>query len=493
MWHARTAETAAGGASGERRTSLVRPQQRAKAHWYLPFALTADVAGIVLPTALMFHLNRQPHAAGTAAVAAAAWLAVRALRRRYAARALGESRGSLPVLHDWLILIGVLAVLRAAADLHHPPLLCLLALLPAPVVTLVARKLTWHHLVAARREAQVVTRVLVLGEPAAAGEVAEHLSSRTDHPYVVVGVVAIGEGQVRTGAPVAARLGTAAPRAVDGDARTVLDAVDRLRADVVLVAPGARMTGPRLRRLTWVLHDSGVELTLAPGLVECAVKRIETVSAAGMALLRVAPPVRHGVQQVLKSVTDRVGAALGLLVLSPLFLGIGAAVRLTSPGPVFYRQVRIGQDREPFLMWKFRTMFIDADARKAELTQSNEHDGLMFKMRRDPRVTKVGRLLRRTSMDELPQLINVLCGAMSLVGPRPPLPEEVARYDDVELRRLSVRPGMTGLWQISGRSDLSWDETVELDLHYVDNWSFTSDVDVMARTFRAVVDGRGAY
>jgi lipopolysaccharide/colanic/teichoic acid biosynthesis glycosyltransferase len=146
-------------------------------------------------------------------------------------------------------------------------------------------------------------------------------------------------------------------------------------------------------------------------------------------------------------------------------------------------------------MWKFRTMVVDAEARKAELerTGANENDGLMFKMRRDPRVTRVGRLLRRCSLDELPQLVNVVRGEMSLVGPRPPLPDEVARYDEVELRRLAVKPGITGLWQVSGRSDLSWDETVALDLQYVDNWSFGGDVDVMARTLRAVVDGRGAY
>ncbi|WP_308368859.1 sugar transferase [Streptomyces sp. ISL-36] len=448
---------------------------------------------MALPAALILHAEHQPYADTGAIVAALSWAGVRALRRRYARRALGESRGSLPVLHDWLILLGVLAVFRAAADLHHPPLLCLAALVPAPVLTLICTKLTWHHLVTARREAQVVTRVLVLGEPAAAGDVAEHLAGRTEHPYVVVGVVAIGEGPVRTGAPVAARLGASMPKAADGDTAPVLRAARELEADVVLVAAGARMAGERLRRLSWGLHDAGTELALAPGLVEFAVKRLETTSAAGMALLRVAPPVRDGVQQVLKSVMDRGGAALGLVALAPLFLVIGVAVRLTSPGPVFYRQVRIGQGRVPFVMWKFRTMFLDADARKAELSEANEHDGLMFKMRRDPRVTGVGRVLRRTSLDELPQLINVLRGSMSLVGPRPPLPEEVARYGDVELRRLSVRPGMTGLWQISGRSDLSWDETVELDLHYVDNWSFTSDVDVMARTFRAVVDGRGAY
>lgn len=491
MWHARTTETdSARPHTGPRPAP---PHSRAKARWYPAAALGVDVLGAGLPTALILRSERQPYVFAGAVVAALAWSGLRALRRRYAARALGESRGSLPVLHDWLVLLGVLAVLRAAADLHHPPLLCLAALLPAPVLTLACTKLTWHHLVAARREAQVVTRVLVLGEPRAADDVAEHLAGRTDHPYVVVGIVAIGDGPVRTGAPVADRLGAWMPEAADGDTAPVLAAARDLEADVVLVAAGARMAGERLRRLSWGLHDAGTELALAPGLVECAVKRLETTSAAGMALLRVAPPVRGGVQQVLKSVMDRVGAALGLLVLSPLFLVIGAAVRLTSPGPVFYRQIRIGQGRSPFVMWKFRTMYVDADARKAALSHANEHDGLMFKMRRDPRVTRVGRLLRRTSLDELPQLFNVLRGSMSLVGPRPPLPEEVARYRDVELRRLSVRPGMTGLWQISGRSDLSWDETIELDLHYVDNWSFTSDVDVMARTFRAVVDGRGAY
>jgi lipopolysaccharide/colanic/teichoic acid biosynthesis glycosyltransferase len=187
------------------------------------------------------------------------------------------------------------------------------------------------------------------------------------------------------------------------------------------------------------------------------------------------------------------GAGVGLLLLSPLLGAIALAVRCTSPGPVFYRQTRYGQHGTPFTMWKFRTMVVDADARKAELTAANENDGLMFKIRRDPRVTRVGRLLRRCSLDELPQLLNVLSGEMSLVGPRPPLPDEVARYDEVELRRLSVKPGITGLWQVSGRSELSWDETLALDLRYVDNWSFLGDVDVMARTFRAVVDGRGAY
>ncbi|WP_030200502.1 sugar transferase [Streptomyces sp. NRRL S-87] len=463
-----------------------------KARWYLPAALTTDLLGAGVPVALVFNASDQPRPVGCALGAALVWTGVQALRRRYAGRALGESRGVLPVLHDWLILIGVLAVARAATGESSAPLVSLCALVPALLLTVACHKLTYRHLGAARREAQAVSRVLVVGEPEAAEAVIGHLAGRTDHPYVVVGAVPIGPGRLTSGVPEPARLGAEAAEGLS-EAEAVLTAVRDQHADLVLVAPGARLAGERLRRIAWALHDAGLELAVFPGLVEISVKRLETLSAGGLAVLRVAPPVSRGIQPVLKSALDRVGAALGLLVLAPVFLGLVAAIRLGSPGPAFYTQRRIGRDGEPFTMWKFRTMVVDADRLKAELAGSNENDGHMFKMRRDPRVTRVGRLLRRTSLDELPQLFNVLTGQMSLVGPRPPLPEEVAEYDEVELRRLSVRPGMTGLWQISGRSDLSWDETIALDLQYVDNWSFTSDVDLVARTFRAVVDGRGAY
>lgn len=464
-----------------------------KARWYLPAAVSADFLGAAVPVGLVFSAAQQVRPVYCALAAAVAWTGVQALRRRYAVRALGESRGVLPVLHDWLILIGVLAVARVVTEEDTPRLSALGALLPALLITVACHKLTYRHLTAARREAQAVSRVLLVGEPDAAEDVIAHLAARTDHPYVVVGVVPVGAGALASGVPVAGRLDAEMAGTPGGDSAAVLGAVRSHNADLVLVAPGARIAGERLRRVAWALHDTGVELAVFPGLVEVSVKRLETVSAGGLAVLRVAPPVSRGVQPLLKSALDRVGAAAGLLLLSPFFLGIVLAIRLGSRGPAFYRQQRIGRDGIPFVMWKFRTMVVDADARKADLTGHNENDGLMFKMRRDPRVTRVGRLLRRTSMDELPQLINVLTGDMSLVGPRPPLPEEVAQYDEVELRRLTVRPGMTGLWQISGRSDLSWDETIQLDLQYVDNWSFTSDVDVMGRTLRAVVDGRGAY
>ncbi|EWM66907.1 bacterial sugar transferase [Micromonospora sp. M42] len=198
-------------------------------------------------------------------------------------------------------------------------------------------------------------------------------------------------------------------------------------------------------------------------------------------------------QPVLKTVLDRVLAVLGIAVVSPLLFGIALAVKLTSRGPVFYRSERVGQNGVPFMMWKFRSMKVGADAMKAELAGENENDGAMFKMRRDPRVTRVGRLLRRTSLDELPQLLNVVSGQMSLVGPPPPLPDEVATYSETERRRLAVRPGMTGLWQISGRSDLSWDEAVRLDLYYVDNWSLAYDLSILWRTVGVVLARKGAY
>ncbi|KUO14969.1 glycosyl transferase [Streptomyces dysideae] len=464
-----------------------------KSRWYLPASLITDLVGAGVPVTLVFFAAHQPWAVPSGIVAGLAWAGVQLFRSRYAARTIGESRGTLPVLHDWCILLGVLAVGHTAAGVRLSAPLCLAALVPALVLTLTCRKVVHRHLAAVRRSAQAVIKVLAVGEPTAVDGVTEHLAARTDHPYVTVGAVSVGGGPFASGIRTGKRLAATVPESPTEDADLVVGAVHRLGADLVLVVPGTALSGERLRRLSWGLHDAGIELFVAPGLMEVSVKRLETGSAGGMSLLRVAPPVREGMQPVLKEVLDRSAALLGLLVLAPVLLVIAAAVKLSSPGPVLYLHQRIGQAGRPFVMWKFRTMQVGANGQKAALAQENEHDGLMFKMRRDPRVTRVGHWLRRTSLDELPQLVNVLKGDMSLVGPRPPLADEVAHYTPVEWRRLAVRPGMTGLWQISGRSDLSWDETVQLDLSYVDNWSFTSDVDVMARTFRAVIDGRGAY
>ncbi|MDB1087824.1 exopolysaccharide biosynthesis polyprenyl glycosylphosphotransferase [Streptomyces sp. ACA25] len=482
----------------------VRPRRgphRDKAAWYLPVVLAADAAGVLLPVLLVFQLAGEPHAVPAALVATLSWLAIRTGYGRYGSRSLGESRGLLATLHDWLLLGGLLAVLRVITGESSAVLTALLALTPALFFSGPARALVHGHLSAQRHQAQAVRRVLVVGECLSLDTVTDQLAARTDHAYVVVGAVPVGAGRLASGVPEAGRLdgeGTpGGPPARGGsgesDGLTVLRAARRHDADLVLVAPGSRLTGDRLRRLSWAVQDAGLLLVVASGLTDITRRRVEVFTAAGLNLLHITPPVRQGPQLALKSTLDRTGAAVGLVLLSPVLALLALAVRLDSRGPALYRQTRVGQHGIPFTMWKFRTMVPDAEARRPLLEELGEQNGPLFKMRRDPRVTRLGRFLRRSSLDELPQLVNVVRGEMSLVGPRPPLPQEAAGYNAVEARRLGVRPGMTGPWQISGRSDLSWDESVALDLSYADNWSVTGDLDVLARTVRAVANGRGAY
>ena len=274
----------------------------------------------------------------------------------------------------------------------------------------------------------------------------------------------------------------------------IIDAVRVSGADTVAVAAGASVGPARLRRLSWQLEGTDTDLVVAPGLMEVAGPRLHIRPMTGLPLLHVEEPEFAGARLVAKSVVDRSLATVAFVLSLPLLVVLWAAVRLSSPGPAIFRQVRIGRDGKEFTLLKFRSMYVDAEKRRAELEQRNERaEGLLFKIRNDPRVTPVGRFLRRFSLDELPQLVNVMQGKMSLVGPRPPLPEEVALYQDDVRRRLLVKPGLTGLWQISGRSDLDWDDSVRLDLRYVENWSFTLDLMILWKTMSAVVRGRGAY
>jgi len=453
-------------------------------------ALTVDVLGASAPAGALCALADRPHPLWTGLAVGAVWPLTGALRRRYAAGALGESGAVLPVVRDWLVMLGALAAVCVAARIEVSAAAWVSALLPCLVLTAAHRRLMFRRTLALRRRAQGLRRVLVVGEAAAVDGLLARLGVRTDDEYVVVGSCVIGDGTTDPALPATVRLPLDGR---EGDADVVLRCAADLGADLVFVAPGQWMSGERLRRLTWALHDNGLDLAVVPGLIGVSRQRVRLSGTAGLTVLHIAPAARHGLPVLLKRTTDAVGALVLTVLLAPLLLAVAAAVRLSSPGPVIYRQVRVGRDLVPFRMWKFRTMVDSADRMREELESANEHDGAMFKMRRDPRVTRLGRFLRRYSLDELPQLYNVLAGHMSLVGPRPPLPEEVERYDDTELRRLSVKPGITGLWQVSGRSDLSWDETVALDLSYVDNWSYLRDIDVLARTFRAVVSGRGAY
>lgn len=278
-----------------------------------------------------------------------------------------------------------------------------------------------------------------------------------------------------------------------GDLDDVLEVVNRYEVDTVAVLPSPELDGSRLRRLGWELEKTRAELLLAPAVTEVVGPRVNIRPVCGLPLMHVERPELRGIRRLTKSAVDRLAAVLAIALLLPVMVAIALAVRLGSPGPVFFRQERVGQDGRTFEMLKFRSMVVDADRRLARLVEHSEGNGVLFKMKGDPRVTRVGRVLRRYSLDELPQLLNVVAGQMSLVGPRPPLPAEVEKYGFDMHRRFLVKPGITGLWQISGRSDLSWDDSVRIDVRYVENWSLMFDFMILWKTVGAVFRGSGAY
>ncbi len=280
---------------------------------------------------------------------------------------------------------------------------------------------------------------------------------------------------------------------VYGNLNDVALAVRQSGADTVAVLACPEMDGIRLRRLAWELEKTGTDLCVAPALLDVAGPRTTIRPVAGMPLLHVDHPELAGARQVLKALFDKVAAAVCLLLFAPLLAVITILIRSRDGGPTLFRQTRVGKHGRVFTVYKFRTMVLDAEERKSQLAAHNALDGVLFKIRRDPRITKTGAWLRRYSLDELPQLVNVLIGDMSLVGPRPPLPEEAAKFGDYVRRRLAVKPGLTGLWQVNGRSDLSWEESVRLDLRYVENWSFALDLQILWKTWSAVFRGSGAY
>ncbi len=279
---------------------------------------------------------------------------------------------------------------------------------------------------------------------------------------------------------------------VVGDLDSVAETVREGGYRVVSIGQTPGWTGRRLHRLAWDVESMNTDLVVDPGLMEMAGPRLHVAPVDGLPLLRLTQPTYDGVSRVLKNIVDRVGAAVLLLAAAPLLLTLALAVKCDG-GPVFFRQTRVGRHGKTFKMIKFRSMCVDAEKRKAELLKANDGAGPLFKLRHDPRVTKLGATLRRYSLDELPQLFNVLTGSMSLVGPRPPLPEEVVKYGREAERKFLVKPGLTGLWQVSGRSNLSWEQSVRLDLRYVENWTLAMDALILWKTFGAMLRGGGAY
>ena len=358
-----------------------------------------------------------------------------------------------------------------------------IALPSVAVLDLAARYRLRKRLHWQRSQGSCMQRVVAVGHASAIADLIATLRRDKFHGLTVVGACLAERTMPQEIAEVP----------VCGGLGSVVEAVDRLGADSVAVLACPEMSGHRLRELAWALEETDTDLCVAPALLDVAGPRTTIRPVAGLPLLQLDHPELTGGKQVIKAVFDRLAAGLALLALSPLFVVIAAAIRLDDRGPVFFTQIRVGRDGQTFRLFKFRTMVVDAEQRKLELEKLNEGAGVLFKMRKDPRVTKVGAILRRWSLDELPQLLNVLHGDMSLVGPRPALPKEVANYGDHMRRRLVVRPGLSGLWQVSGRSGLSWEEAMRLDLRYVDNWSIVLDMQILWKTFSAVIHGSGAY
>lgn len=354
---------------------------------------------------------------------------------------------------------------------------------------LAARWLVRQHLSVDRQRGSSMSRLLLIGGRSAVAHLASTLATAKHAGYLPVAAYVPGNQDpglpnVEAGLPI---LG------YDSTTRSILRAIEDCGADAVAVSAGVQLHPQTLRHLGWELASRNVGLIMAPALTDIAGPRIHTQQVAGLPLIHVTTPSLEGGQRVAKRLFDLLIAGLLLMLLLPAMASIAILVKLSGPGPVLFRQERVGIEGNHFYMLKFRSMVADAETRLADLASQNEGNGLLFKIKDDPRVTPIGRLLRKFSLDELPQLLNVLAGSMSLVGPRPPLPREVEAYENDVRRRLLVKPGLTGLWQVSGRSNLSWQDSVRLDLYYVENWSLAGDVIIMFKTFRAVFHGTGAY
>ena len=412
-----------------------------------------------------------------------AMLLGRAYERRYVGVGFEEFRR---VFSSAAALVAAVATFSYATAAEIARGYVVLALPLATVLTLLGRYAARKRLHRLRSNGECMHRVVAVGHEAAVIQLVEQVRREPYHGIQVVGACL----------PRVARLGRLADLGVPivGGFDTVPDALCDVAGDTVAVLACPEMDGPTLRRLAWSLEPTGADLVVAPGLIEVAGPRLTIRPASGLPLLHVERPRLSGASRVIKGLVDRGGALAALLLLLPVFIFVALTVRVTDRGPAFFRQTRVGINGRRFTVYKFRTMVVDAEQRRPGLLASNVHgDGVLFKMHADPRVTRVGSILRRWSLDELPQLMNVVLGHMSLVGPRPPLPEEVAQYGDDVWRRMLVRPGLTGLWQVSGRSNLSWEESVRLDLRYVENWSLALDAMIIWKTGSAVLRGAGAY
>ena len=446
--------------------------------------LLAAMLGVSIALLTRFGYHVGPSYLVVSSLLPPAWVAVVALSKGYDPRYFGAGPDEFRSLMRSGV--GLTAAVAMTSYVTKTEIARGFVVLAIPVMVISALLLRYalrKDLHRHRVRGRCMHRVLVVGRSGPAATLCEHLEKRPTDGFRVVA----------TCRPRGDRHNNGPLQPDELDEPDILAAADRHAVDVVAISTDPELVGQSLRRLSWALEQRGIELIVSPGIIEVAGPRISVRPVAGLSLLHLERPSVSGGPHLMKAVFDRTVALGFIAVLSPLLIGLALAVKVSSPGPVLFRQQRIGRGGVEFTMLKFRSMYSDAEQRLGDLYALSDGNGVIFKMRDDPRMTPLGRWIRRFSLDELPQLFNVLRGDMSLVGPRPPLAEEVALYAADDSRRMLVKPGMTGLWQVSGRSDLSWDESVRLDLRYVDNWSLVLDAQIIVRTARAVLRGTGAY
>lgn len=486
------ADAAARAEVSARRTGWTR--------WYIRRLVVGDLVAAAAAAACAFFIrlpnglaagHYNEHYAVVSLLLPVFWLCVMALSNAYDCRILGIGPEEFQrTMRGFIGAIAGIGFVSYALRAHVARGYVVIALPLALLLSALLRHLVRKSLHRARGAGRFRTAVVAVGDADSVADLAERMHAEL---YIGMRVVGACIPRLQLADPAAIERLARADVVPLGDLDSVVTAVNRARADTVAVT-SSRDIGPRrLRELSWELEDTAADLVVAPGLMEVAGPRMHIRPVIGLPLLQIEKPEFTGGRRLLKGFVDRTSALLGLALLSPLLVALFLAIRLDDHGPAFFRQTRVGKNGAEFRIWKFRSMYVDAEARLAGIRTLNENDGLLFKMRADPRVTPIGRFIRRYSLDELPQLFNVLNGTMSLVGPRPPLPAEVAEYGFDVRRRLLVRPGLTGLWQVSGRSDLSWEESVRLDLRYVENWSLGQDALILWKTASAVLHGSGAY
>jgi exopolysaccharide biosynthesis polyprenyl glycosylphosphotransferase len=468
----------------ERRTARVSAWTRD----YLREVALADlgcaVVGVFMAAQIRFGSNVTSTYLALSLALPVLWIGALWLAGAYDVRFIGTGSDEYrKVLNAGVSLTAAVAIFSYAVNLQVSRTYVVIALPSITLFDLIARYAMRKRLHWQRGHGKCLHSVLAVGHELAVADLVTELNRDKYHGLTVVGACVARPGVNDEVAGVR----------VYGGLDDVTAAVKAFGIDTVAVTACPEMNGIRLRSLAWELEKTGTDLCVSPALLDVAGPRTTIRQTAGLTLLHVDHPQLSGFRLVLKGLFDRCAAAAALIVLAPVMSAVAAAIWLHDRGPVLFTQLRVGRDGHEFRIYKFRTMVVDAEQRKQELLANNDSDGVLFKIRKDPRVTAVGAHLRHWSLDELPQLFNIFLGDMSLVGPRPALPEEADKYAAHVRRRLVVKPGLTGLWQVSGRSDLSWEESVRLDLRYVENWSFALDLQILWKTTSVLVRRSGAY